>query len=131
MNRKASFTVEATFVMLIVVWVVLVLVYSSFYLHDRVVLASDLQFHLQMDEVEQSTIQEKMQSRLFLIDLNDIKQEDGLLSLGATARYHITIRDQWIKMMLLHGGEKGEYHVEKDRASQAELMWDATVIDSE
>ena len=40
--KEASYTVEAVFVGCITIWVILALLYSSFYIHDRMILGSEI-----------------------------------------------------------------------------------------
>ena len=40
--KEASYTVEAVFVGCITIWVILALLYSSFYIHDRMIVGSEI-----------------------------------------------------------------------------------------
>lgn len=40
--KEASYTVEAVFIGCITIWVILALLYSSFYIHDRMILGSEI-----------------------------------------------------------------------------------------
>lgn len=125
---KASFTVEATFVMLVSIWVILMLIYGTMYIHDSVVMKSVLRLRLQQGNLEQRAVKTDMQDKLFLIQCDDIKYSKGILSDKATLSYHLKITGKWIEKIFMNNHKTGEICVEKEKGNGAVLMWDATVI---
>lgn len=74
--KEASYTVEAVFVGCITIWVILALLYSSFYIHDRMILGSKLETwiecgsergELSVSEKEENNLCRLLNEKLFLM----------------------------------------------------------------
>lgn len=125
---SASFTVEATFVMIIVIWVIVILLYGTIYIHDETVMKSLLQLRFQQGYTEEADIIKVLQEKLFLIQCDEIKVTQGILNDKLTLSYHVSIRDKLIRKVLLGNKEHMQICVEKGKDTPAELIWAATVI---
>lgn len=127
-RRSASFTVEATFVMIIFIWVIMILLYGAIYIHDETVMKSLLQLRLQQGYTEETEIKKVVQEKLFLIQCDEVKATQGILHDKLILSYHVNIRDKLIQKVLLGSKEHREICVEKGKGTPAELIWTATVI---
>lgn len=125
---EGSFTVEAVYVMIIIIWIVIALLYSTLYAHDIVVAKSVLQLSLMKGEETKQTTQ-MINGQTFLMNGYSIKKSEELLCEKATLSYDIEIKDKLIQMILFHGREEGSTSVEKEKATCVELMWDSVVIE--
>lgn len=126
--RKASFTVESTFVMVITIWVIMILIYGSMYIHDSVVMRSVLRLRLQQGDLEEKEVKADMKKKMFLVQCDTLKYKKGILSDKITLYYHVTITNGLIQKILMNGQKTGQISVEKEKGNGAVLMWDATVI---
>lgn len=79
--KEASYTVEAVFVGCITIWVILALLYSSFYIHDRMILGSEIgnriecgseRGELSVSEKEENNLCRLLNEKLFLMKINQV-----------------------------------------------------------
>ena len=82
--RAGYFTVEATFIMTICIWVIMALLYSGLYLHDRIVVRSELSGTLEkcfrdgkkiFTTEGKADVEKTMKKKLFLMKIKKIHFE--------------------------------------------------------
>ena len=94
--KEASYTVEAVFVGCITIWVILALLYSSFYIHDRMILGSEIgnriecgseRGELSVSEKEENNLCRLLNEKLFLMKINQLSLTKKIASVRADVRY--------------------------------------------
>lgn len=100
-RAKASFTVEAVFIMTIAVWVIAALCYLSVYSHDRTALYSLAQNYLEqsvengrtcVESEVQSGLKKYVEGHMLLFRIDGVSIKKGALSVQSEIRYHIETR---------------------------------------
>ena len=98
--KEASYTVEAVFVGCITIWVILALLYSSFYIHDRMILGSEIgnriecgseRGELSVSEKEENNLCRLLNEKLFLMKINQVSLTKKIASVRADVRYSLPI----------------------------------------
>ena len=77
-RKEGSFTVEATFVVTITLWIIFALCYLSLFSHDQAVLYSGGQRCLRENYSEQKC-KEVMQKQLFILKIDDVDCNTNVL----------------------------------------------------
>ena len=90
---KGSFTLEATFVVTIILWIVFSLCYLSLLSHDQVVLYSGGQKCLRENYREEQS-REVIQKQLFILKINKVVCKENVLKKKMT----VTEFEQWSRM---------------------------------
>ena len=143
MKQKASFggayyTVEATFVVTICVFVVMAILYTGLYVHDRMLVESYSQGSLSLwarssddsktDEIDlEDKIEEGLRRNLFLFNINSVNISGGLLSYTLEISYSYPISITWLERSLGGGSNVETYSVES--VVPARLKWDSQALD--
>ena len=134
---KGSYTVEAVFVMTISLWILLAILYSGMYLHDRIVLATitNERTALWLDHVD--TISEKkwkkdmteiLDKQLFLIRVNEISQKKGVNCRRVKVRYNLPISWAFLRNILSGGKAQSIYKTTREDIRAVRYMWDMDII---
>ena len=98
--KEASYTVEAVFVGCITIWVILALLYSSLYIHDRMILGSEIgnriecgseRGELSVSEKEENNLCRLLNEKLFLMKINQVSLTKKIASVRAYVRYSLPI----------------------------------------
>ena len=98
--KEASYTVEAVFVGCITIWVILALLYSSFYIHDRMILGSEIgnriecgseRGELSVSEKEENNLCRLLNEKLFLMKINQVSLTKKIASVRADVRYSLAL----------------------------------------
>ena len=98
--KEASYTVEAVFVGCITIWVILALLYSSFYIHDRMILGSEIgnriecgseRGELSVSEKEENNLCRLLNEKLFLMKINQVSLTKKIASVRADVRYSLFV----------------------------------------
>ena len=99
--KEASYTVEAVFVGRITIWVILALLYSSFYIHDRMILGSEIANRIEsgaqergewsVSEKEENNLCRLLNEKLFLMKINQVSLTKKIASVRADVRYSLPI----------------------------------------
>ena len=127
--KEASFTVEAVFVMVIVVWMMVSLIYAALYTHDRIVMKSDLQLFLMKEDISEETFMKSLEGKLFFIQCESVEKSKGLFLEEATLEYQVNVKDKGVLRMLFQSKKTGSIHVERANVNAVEKMWQATVLE--
>ena len=118
--KEASYTVEAVFVGCITIWVILALLYSSFYIHDRMILGSEIGNRIEsgsergewsVSEKEENNLCRLLNEKLFLMKINQVSLTKKIASVRADVRYSLPISLSEIKALFITK-ETGQNFVE-------------------
>lgn len=130
--RDAYYTVEAVFVMSICVWILIALCYGSFYVHDRLLLGSEVNERAAdwissggenaADWVKKQKTQ--IQDKMFLFRIQKIQIKKKLAAKKIQVIYTVPI--SWKNMRKLFTGENGqaEFITERETVHPAGYIWD-------
>lgn len=93
---KGSYTLEAVFVIPLVLGIIFAWMFELFYFHDQVVLSGIMQQNLirQVGNMQDSTemeIQRELEKKLWLLEINSLKEKEGL----GKSRYRIKANVAW------------------------------------
>lgn len=108
-GRKASFTVEAVFVMSITVWVLAGICYLSLYSHDQTAMYSLVQNQLEMSvengrECSETDIQnglrEYLQKHSMICRIDQVSVKKNMLSVQVDVRFHPEITLPFVRQLL-------------------------------
>ncbi len=135
--NRGSFTVEATFVVTISIWVVLMVCYLALYAHDETAMYSLGHNYLEMafengaspSEAEAANeLQQYLQKHMLIGRIYEVSVEKKWFSMEAVFRYETTISVPFIRKLLT--GEKGvTMIVSRENFRPAERMWDREILD--
>ena len=134
---KASYTVEAVFVCSICIWVMLALMYASFYIHDKMILGSVTSEmtaeHFQKGEESvseewKSEVKKTLSVSLFLMQIQKVEAKKGLASVKVKVKYKIPISVQGMKSLFTGQKESNTYVTVKGLPKPVEYKWDADLV---
>lgn len=134
---RGSYTLEATFVVTIGIWVMIAILYSGMYTHDRVILEStvnEMTYARLSANREEKTgqwrkrVKDTLQTKLFLLRIQEVKEKKGLMWDTVTVRYTLPISWKYMKKVLAGGKAQLEYETTREVTKPVEYMWDAAVI---
>ena len=139
MKKDGYYTVEATFVMTICIVILMAVLYTGLYVHDRMVLETVSQrvtsrwIHMtDRKKWDENTFREKLNTelnnKLFLLPVHDIRVSNSLTSKKVSVRYSLPISLGFLKR--IWGGETGEREetVHVPDIWPAKWKWDADAI---
>lgn len=134
---RASFTVEATFVIPISIWIVLLVCYLAIYAHDETVLVSLGHNYLEMafENGEnpgisslETNMQKYLQKHLLLGQVDEVAVKKTGWSVSASFTYQSTVSVPFVKKMLT-GKEGRKVSVSRERFLPAERMWECEIFE--
>lgn len=135
--KKANYTVEAVFVCSICIWVLLALMYGSFYVHDRMILGSVTNEltaeHYQKGDKKAShewenEVKQKLSDVLFLIQIEKVETKRGLGSIEVEIKYQVPISVGGIKDLFSDKENSNTYVTIKELPEPMEYKWDADLL---
>ena len=135
-KKSGYFTVEATFVVTICIVVLMAVLYTGFYVHDRVVTEAVMQrqttYWIHQPEEKKWSVErykkklkKEISKRLFLLTLNRVNVEDGLITKTISADITLPVSLSFLKR--IWGGRNGtrEETVKVMEIWPARWKWDA------
>lgn len=134
--KSGYYTVEATFVMTICIIVLMSLCYSGLYIHDRVLVRSEMNQSLAENFLEdgemtsewRSKVKESIASRLFLMKIQTLEVSRGLASADMTLTYELPISIRKIQRIFTSGKPSVSITVTREIVKPAEYKWDAMLV---
>lgn len=133
--RKASFTVESTFVLTITIWIVMSICYFSMYAHDRTVLYALAQNHVEEwseqkenEKVISESLQQYADNYLVITEVQGVKMRKGIHKVDATIDYRLKIHFPFVNK-LFQTKEKGEIKISRENLRPAYYLWDSQVVE--
>ena len=135
-KKEGYYTVEATFIITIGIVVLVAVLYTGLYVHDRVVTESVLQRQTTRwihqteekkwdEEVFKKKLKKELKKRLFIFSLQYVDVEDGLTKKTVKVGCHLPVSFGFLKR--IWGGESGlkEETVRVAEIWPAKWKWDA------
>ncbi len=137
MEKSGYYTVEAVFIVTICIWVVMALLYSGLYVHDRMVAISEMNQKLAekfqrgdgggtsewQDEVRKS-----IANKLMLMRIKKVKVKQGVLSAEMTATYDLPVSLRGIKSLFSGGRQYMSLAVERELVNPVKYKWDYDIL---
>lgn len=135
-TKRASFTVEAVFIMSITIWILLSICYLSMYAHDCTAIYSLGESFLER-EVENgkeckeqemvSALKDYLTEHLMISQIEEVSVKKKLLSVEGEILFCVDIHVPFLKNILT--GEKGKrVHLSHEKIFPPYYMWDSEVI---
>lgn len=126
---KGSFTVEAVFVVSICIWVLVALCYGGMYVHDRAVMASDVngiinRGLIQREDPDKGKVKEIINEHLYLLKVRQVTKKKYLTWYKVTAEYEVPVSFPLLKKIWLGNKQTGTYETEKEQVEYARIKWD-------
>ena len=117
---KASFTVEAVFVVSICIWVLVALCYGGLYVHDRAVMVSDVNSIVNRELIQRMSEDEgksrkEINEHLYLLKIRQITKKKYLAWYKVTAEYEVPVSFPLLKKIWLGNKQTGIYETEKEQ----------------
>ena len=138
-NKGAYYTVEATFVVTLTMILVVAVLYTGLYVHDRIITETvtermTARWEHQSEEKRFSEnefvgkLKKELSRKLFLLPVHGVDVEEGLTSISVSVRYGLPVSLSFLKR--LWGGEKGERceTVKAARICPAKWKWDSEAV---
>lgn len=128
---RGSFTVEAAFIMLIILAVIILIYYAAEYAYERAILQAVTAFEMesaaekQLDRNEIKTkLKKELSSRLKRIRIKKVEIQDGILKRKAKVSYAINIKSNLLKKIWMKGKSRIEFIWEKEWINPLHYLWD-------
>lgn len=135
--KDASYTVEAVFVISVCIWVLLALLYGSFFIHDRAILGSVtneltaeefLRADTAVTEGWQQNVREKLEKKLFLMRINKVEAKKGVASVKIQVRYRLPVSIRNIKALFSESEGEELFVTTKELTRPVEYKWDYRLL---
>lgn len=135
-RMRASFTVEAVFVMTIAIWVIAALCYLSVYSHDRTALYSLAQNYLEqsvengkncVESEIQAGMKKYLEEHMLLFRIDGVSIKKGALSVRSEIRFHIETQLPFAAG-LLSSDRKRRSSISHEVMFAPCYMWDCEIL---
>lgn len=132
-EKAAYYTVEAVFVMTTCIGVLMALLYSGLYLHDHMIVKSEmnqrLAEHFQRGEGEvttewRSAVEQSMADKLFLMQIQSLRAVKGLTSVDMTVTYKLPISLRKLQQIFTNGKATVSMTTTRELVGAAKYKWD-------
>lgn len=129
--REGYYTVEATFIVSICVWLMIALCYGGFYVHDKLLLGSEVNDNAfswislggknkgKWEKSEKKNLQNKM----FLFRIKRVNVKNGLTSKKIKVTYTVPISSKNIRNLFTEKKNEMIYETEREIINPAEYKW--------
>lgn len=137
MEKGGYYTVEAVFIVTICIWVVMALLYSGLYIHDRMVVVSEMNQKLaekfQRGDGEaalewQDEARQSIAKKLMLMRIKKIKVKKGVLSAEMTVTYDLPVSLRGIKSLFSGGRPNMSLAVARELVNPVKYKWDYDIL---
>lgn len=137
MEKGGYYTVEAVFIVTICIWVVMALLYSGLYIHDRMVVVSEMNQKLaekfQRGDGEaalewQDEARQSIANKLMLMRIKKIKVKKGVLSAEMTVTYDLPVSLRGIKSLFSGGRPSMSLAVARELVNPVKYKWDYDIL---
>lgn len=119
--------------MTICIWVIMALLYSGLYLHDKVMIKSEmnqiLAEHFSKGEGEVSrewrlAVRQSMSEKLFLMRIQNLEVKKGLASVDMTIIYKLPISLEKLKQIFTNGNATVSLMTTRELVKPTKYKWD-------
>lgn len=137
MEKGGYYTVEAVFIVTICIWVVMALLYSGLYVHDRMVVISEMNQKLaekfqrgdgegtsEWRDKERRAIEDK----LMLLRIKKMEVKKGALSAEMTVTYDLPVSLRGIKSLFGGGKQFMSLAVARELVNPVKYKWDYDIL---
>lgn len=137
MKKGGYYTVEAVFLVTICIWVVMALIYSGLYVHDRMVVISEMNQKLaekfqRGDGRGTSEWRDKARSaiedKLMLLRIKKMEVNKGVLSAEMTVTYDLPVSLRGIKSLFNRGKQEMSLTVARELVNPVKYKWDYDIL---
>lgn len=132
-EKAAYYTVEAAFVMTTCIGVLMALLYSGLYLHDHMIVKSEmnqrLAEHFQKGEGEVTpewrlAVEQSMVDKLLLMQIQRLKVRKDLTSVDMTVTYKLPISLRKLQQIFTNGKATVSLTTTRELVRAAKYKWD-------
>jgi hypothetical protein len=136
-SKKASYTVEASFVVSICIWVLFALLYSGLYIHDQMVVSSVTnemtasRFQNGRSKVTdgwKKKVKKKLEKSLFLMQIQEVKGSKALNTVTVKVRYSLPISLDLLKKIFSSGKGGTTFSTTRELVKPVEYKWDLNLL---
>lgn len=125
--RNAYYTVEATFVMTISLWVIFAIFYGGFFIHDRMIVSS-VTNEVAIKETDSAKIKTSLEKKLFLMQVQKVSMKKGLASVDVTVSYRLPIHAKDIRHLFQKEEGDSSYTISREIVKYAKYKWDYDIL---
>lgn len=135
-ERKASYTIEAAYIIPILFFIVLLFLYLNFYLHDRSIfiarineLAEDYQETKEEYIIEKSYVEQRLTENLWMSEIENVEVKVSKTKISIKAKLSLSIPNNGIYHLFLVAGFSYETEKEKwllERSETARILTSGT-----
>ncbi len=133
MKKAGYYTVEATFIMSICVWLMTALCYGGFYVHDRIVLETETNEgtaqwlaaeHAPTSSVWEQKVRKEWNRQLFIMNIKSVKARNKILYEKVTVTCELSVSVPLLKKILTNKKQQIQQVVTREIVVPAKLKWD-------
>lgn len=137
MKSGGYYTVEATFVVSVCVWVIVALCYGGLYIHDRLVMESrtnQMAYRECSDKTGfdvrkwEKKWKEELNDSLYLMRVKTVNANQGIREINITVRCQLPISFRFLKRVLSEGKPELIFKTSREKILPAEYKWDYDMI---
>lgn len=133
MKKAGYYTVEATFIMSVCVWIIVALCYGGFYVHDRIVLESQTneetaQWLAAENPLSSSSWEKEMKKQwdrqLLLMNIQSVKANNKIMYEKVTVTCELAISFPLLKKILTKNKNQVLQVITREMVVPAKYKWD-------
>lgn len=133
MKKAGYYTVEATFIMSVCVWIIVALCYGGFYVHDRIVLESQTneetaQWLAAENPLSSSSWEKEMKKQwdrqLLLMSIQSVKANNKIMYEKVTVTCELAISFPLLKKILTKNKNQVLQVITREMVVPAKYKWD-------
>lgn len=133
MKLGGYYTVEATFVVTICLWVLIGLCYTGLYVHDSLLLESEINGQTAAwisdgggkQEKWEKLTKKKLQKKMFLMRIQSVKAKKGLTCRKITIQFEWPVSWKKLRQIFSRGKKSPACKVERETVRASHYLWDA------
>lgn len=133
MKADGYYTVEATFIITICVWVMVSLCYGGLYIHDRIAMETvtnelagrDFSDGKKVEVNEwKKNAEKKLEKCLYLLQVKAVSADRGITAVKIKVRYRLPISFDYLKKILSGGKAEPVFETAREIVQPAKSKWD-------
>lgn len=137
---KGSFTVEATFLLIISVSVIMIILYAAMYEYDRTILQLVCGYELTCHSYEKERfteeavcldVKEKLADKLYITEITNVSAGKGWIENSVKVKFDLNIPSGFLKQKMLGESGYGVCEFQCSAFRQAYILWDYLALKGE